>query len=177
MDGGIGLELIRVHAPSEAHALRLVQSLDGTFLSEVHPNGAASVVELTLDSDTATQLIDLFNALGGWLHKGDLAACEIGFGERSYTLLTALDGELNDPSRFLLERTLQLQTALDSRIVIERAVGVLVERLAISPDEAFRRLRRAARGKRINLHEHAAEIVRTAGADSARQEGHRKENK
>jgi ANTAR domain len=158
------LDVIRVHAPSEAHSLRLVQSLDGTFSSEIHADGAASIVELRLDSETAKQLVDLFNALGGWLRDGDLAACEIGFGARSYTLLAAHDGKLNDPSGFLLERTLQLQTALDSRIVIERAVGVLVERHGIGPDEAFRRIRLAARGERVNLRDYAAEIVSTAGA-------------
>ena len=158
------MDVIRVRAPSEAHARRLVQSLYGAFLSEVHTNGPASTVELRLDSETAKQLVDLFNALGGWLSTGDLTACEIGFGERSYTLLASRNGKLNDPSDFLLERTLQLQTALDSRIVIERAVGVLAERHAIDPDDAFRRLRREARDSRINLREYAAQIVRTVGA-------------
>jgi AmiR/NasT family two-component response regulator len=53
---------------------------------------------------------------------------------------------------------------LDSRIVIEQAKGVLVERHRITPDEAFARLRRAARNRRVRLHEVAGEVVLTAAA-------------
>jgi hypothetical protein len=158
------VDVIRVHAPSEAHALRLVAAVDGNCAAEMFPVGPASVVELRLDPEAAKGLIDLFDVLGRWLSEGDLAACRVGFGERSYTLLAAVEGKPNDPSAFLLERTLQLQTALDSRVVIEQAKGVLLEREGIDPDEAFERLRRAARSKRMKLHEHASEIVNSACA-------------
>ena len=59
----------------------------------------------------------------------------------------------------LLERNQQLQHALDSRIVIEQAKGVLAERLGMTPDEAFELLRRAARRNRITIRELAAEVV------------------
>jgi hypothetical protein len=58
-------------------------------------------------------LVELFDALGNWLADGDLAACQIGFGDRSYTLAPAADGHRNDPTAFLLERTIQLQRALN----------------------------------------------------------------
>jgi ANTAR domain-containing protein len=73
------------------------------------------------------------NALGLWLSSGGLARVQIGFGERSYTLLAAPEGKPNDPTAFLLERTIQLQTALDSRIVIEQAKGILAKRQQITP--------------------------------------------
>src|SRR6266511_399854 len=63
--------------------------------------------------------------------------------------------------RVLLERTIQLQTALDSRIVIEQAKGILAERHGITPDDAFTRLRRDARSRRMKLHNVAAEVIRT----------------
>jgi hypothetical protein len=86
---------------------------------------------------------------------------QFGFGERSYTLLAALLNKPNDAAAFLLERTIQLQTALDSRVVIEQAKGILAEREAISPDEAFLKMRGQARSRRMKLHDLAAGIVST----------------
>ena len=59
----------------------------------------------------------------------------------------------------LLERTRQLQEALDSRIVIEQAKGVLAERFGTSPERAFTVLRGAARAHRLKLHALAAAVV------------------
>jgi GAF domain-containing protein len=53
----------------------------------------------------------------------------------------------------------QLQRALDSRIVVEQAKGVLAERLGIAPEEAFERLRRHARSNHLNVHELACTVV------------------
>src|SRR5438046_1760028 len=61
--------------------------------------------------------------------------------------------------RFLRERNRQLEQALESRIVIEQAKGVLVERLSLAPDHAFEILRRAARSQRRRIHVVAAEVV------------------
>jgi AmiR/NasT family two-component response regulator len=76
------------------------------------------------------------------------------------------------PTAFLLERTIQLQTALDSRVVIEQAKGIVAVRESISPDEAFQKIRRQARSERRKLHEVAAEIVSTtahAGVEQVRE--------
>lgn len=53
----------------------------------------------------------------------------------------------------------QLQHALDSRVVIEQAKGVIVGRLGVTPDQAFNWLRRFARNRSRNLHDIAAKIV------------------
>ena len=47
----------------------------------------------------------MFNALGTWLTDGELETCQVGFGERSYTLLAAKAGSPNNPTEFLVERT------------------------------------------------------------------------
>jgi AmiR/NasT family two-component response regulator len=56
-------------------------------------------------------------------------------------------------------RNQQLQRALDSRIVIEQAKGVLAERYRMDVDDAFELLRRSARNHRLRLHALAAAVV------------------
>ncbi|MGH3105550.1 MAG: ANTAR domain-containing protein [Gaiellaceae bacterium] len=58
-----------------------------------------------------------------------------------------------------LERSAQLQRALETRIVIEQAKGMLAERLGLGVDEAFELIRRGARDGRIRLHELAGRVV------------------
>jgi hypothetical protein len=153
------MDVIRVRTPSTAHAQRLVTALGGEFSATLNGGSPSTEVELRLDSETATKLVGLFDAVGVWLSDGGLDACQIGFGERSYTLLAALLNKPNDAAGFLLERTIQLQTALDSRVVIEQAKGILAEREAITPDEAFLKMRGQARNRRMKLHDLAAGIV------------------
>jgi AmiR/NasT family two-component response regulator len=61
--------------------------------------------------------------------------------------------------RELREQTQQLQHALQSRIVIEQAKGILAERLGTTPADAFNLLRGAARSTHVRLHDLAAEVV------------------
>jgi hypothetical protein len=73
----------------------------------------------------------------------------------AHALIEGLQAEL---TRLRRERD-QLQTALDSRIVIEQAKGILAERFRLSPDQAFQGLRSGARASRTRLHELAARVV------------------
>jgi len=59
------------------------------------------------------------------------------------------------------ERAMQLQAALDSRVVIEQAKGMLRERVGVSTEGAFELLRAAARSRRVKLDSLAAEVVGT----------------
>ena len=56
----------------------------------------------------------------------------------------------------------QLQQALDSRVVIEQAKGMLAEQLAMTVDDAFDVLRGHARSNGRKLHDVAGDVV--AGA-------------
>jgi AmiR/NasT family two-component response regulator len=56
------------------------------------------------------------------------------------------------------ERRAQLQRALESRVAIEQAKGVLAERYGLGVDEAFDVIRRAARANRLKLHDLVREI-------------------
>lgn len=64
-------------------------------------------------------------------------------------------------------RQLQLQEALDSRIVIEQAKGILAERHAVSLEEAFVALRQGARSTHAKLRDLAAEVTATRESPEA----------
>jgi ANTAR domain-containing protein len=66
---------------------------------------------------------------------------------------------LVDVTATLARRCAQLQEALDSRVVIEQAKGVLAERFHLEPDHAFEVLRRSARSNRIPLRDLASRVV------------------
>ena len=66
---------------------------------------------------------------------------------------------LHDLVTSLLVKNQQLQRALESRIVIEQAKGVLSERYRMSIDDSFELLRRSARNHRLRLHALAAAVV------------------
>jgi hypothetical protein len=69
--------------------------------------------------------------------------------------------------QLLAERNRQLEQALQSRIMIEQAKGVLAERLMLEPNQAFEILRRAARSQRRRIHLLANEVVVTRETPAA----------
>jgi hypothetical protein len=56
------------------------------------------------------------------------------------------------------ERRAQLEQALQSRVAIEQAKGVLAERYGLGLDDAFELIRRAARSNRMKLHDLVGKI-------------------
>lgn len=79
---------------------------------------------------------------------------------------TAEDEELHVALRRLLrvtgasfEQRAHLEHALETRISIEQAKGMLAERLRLGVDDAFELLRQTARAERRTVHELAAEVV------------------
>jgi AmiR/NasT family two-component response regulator len=59
----------------------------------------------------------------------------------------------------LADENANLQRALDTRVVIEQAKGVLAERFGVDVHEAFQVLRLSARSNRMRLHDLAARVV------------------
>jgi hypothetical protein len=66
---------------------------------------------------------------------------------------------LTDEPDMWRQRAEQLQGALDSRVVIEQAKGMLRERVGLPIDSAFELLRASARGNGQKLHDLAAQVV------------------
>ena len=61
--------------------------------------------------------------------------------------------------RQLHQKNTQLEQALESRIVIEQAKGMLAERYGVTVEEAFELIRYAARSNRVRVHALAARVV------------------
>jgi AmiR/NasT family two-component response regulator len=60
----------------------------------------------------------------------------------------------------------QLQSALNSRVIVEQAKGVLAQRGELPMHEAFNRLRTYARSHNLRLSEVARQVIETdLGAD------------
>jgi hypothetical protein len=68
-----------------------------------------------------------------------------------------VDGSPGD--EYWRDRAEQLQQALNSRIVVEQAKGILGERLGLDMEGAFALLRYAARGERMKLQDLAQTVV------------------
>jgi hypothetical protein len=72
---------------------------------------------------------------------------------------SALPGDQLTRLDVLERENAQLRAALDSRIVIEQAKGILAERFGLELHEAFLLLRRAARTSRRGLHVVAIAVI------------------
>jgi hypothetical protein len=90
--------------------------------------------------------------------KNNLESPPSGFGFADSTLIDR--SSLEEAIASLREVNTQLVTALETRVVIEQAKGILAERYRLDLDEAFLLLRFAARSNRSNLRTLAAAIIR-----------------
>jgi AmiR/NasT family two-component response regulator len=75
------------------------------------------------------------------------------------TELASVERTLRQLVEQLRAQNAQLEHALESRIVIEQAKGILAERYDLPIDGAFELLRRSARSNRVRLHLLAARVV------------------
>ena len=93
--------------------------------------------------------------------------------ERELGLAAARDGigadRLLSVAQALLTKNRQLEHALQSRVVIEQAKGVLAERFGLPLEDAFDVLRKAARANRVRIHVLAADVVASVTTPEAIQ--------
>jgi hypothetical protein len=69
--------------------------------------------------------------------------------------------ELSELERLRIATT-QLEHALAARVLVEQAIGVLSERLARTPRDAFELLRKVARRGGVRVHDLSRQVVRSA---------------
>jgi hypothetical protein len=148
---------LRIEASKKPHA----ESLQGA-LARYEPDvvrvGPSWQVEIPVTAETEP-LLDLIKTLTGWLEQQRMASLQLHFDGRSYTLLRPADGHSPESAEALREEVAQLQTALESRVVIEQAKGVLCERYRINPEAAFKLLRASARSSRTELRALAQRVL------------------
>ena len=111
--------------------------LEGTIIGSLHLFGDSPQFPEELDVELAHGLAALALTTGMHQHVLDVRSTEVA----------------------------QLHTALDSRLVIEQAKGILASRHGIDVEQAFGRLRKYARDHRMNIHEVAREVVQNHAPD------------
>jgi GAF domain-containing protein len=100
--------------------------------------------------------LNLFSARAGAMRRADVDAAQALTDVATIAILhdrAARDAQLVNE---------QLDRALNSRIVIEQAKGMVAERTGLNVDEAFSMLRRHARNHNLRLSALATDVVRGA---------------
>ncbi|WP_331445101.1 GAF and ANTAR domain-containing protein [Streptomyces xanthochromogenes] len=97
--------------------------------------------------------LNLFQKTPHLLGESEIALAKALAGVATITILQQRTLEQSH-----IERT-QLQTALNSRILVEQVKGILCERWGTSPDEAFSAFRGYARSHHLRLADFAAAII------------------
>jgi GAF domain-containing protein len=148
------LDCFRTGQPVIAEDLEAERDRWPRFVPEACKDGFASVhaVPLRLRQDIIGAL-GLFGAAPGRLSDADLLACQ---GMAHIATISLLNQQAIGEAH---TNTNQLQFALNSRIIIEQAKGVLAERAGIDMDEAFQALRTYARNHNRRLSDLADGIV------------------
>ena len=124
-------------------------------------SGVASVVSYRLtpsNPDPAGSLAGSLNAYSGTPDAFDAEAQEIGLILAAHASVAA--GAMRERET-LEELRRHLHDALSSRDVIGQAKGILMERLRITPEEAFDALRRSSQRLNVKLREVAARLAET----------------
>ena len=145
-----------VNADLEANAERWPR-----FAEAARESGFVAVHALPLRlRQTVIGALNLFSAGSRELTEDDV---RVGQGLADVATIGILAQRSLHQAELLAE---QLQSALNSRIVIEQAKGVLAERRQISVDEAFTLLREHARRHNLRLSDVAREVAEGSVAAS-----------
>lgn len=125
-----------------------------TFASMARTAGFASAHALPLRlRNQVVGAVNLFHAHDHTLDAQDATLAQALADVATISILQ--EREVTDLSRLAQ----QLQTALETRVLIEQAKGLLAERLGVGTEEAFRTLRTHARNSNRKLRDVAAALI------------------
>jgi hypothetical protein len=158
-DAGPCLDAFRTAAPVVNADLRANQQRWPRFAEAAEASGYVSVHALPLRlRSSVIGALNLFCA-----HTGSLSEGDIRTGQALADVATiGILAQRNLHQAELL--TTQLQAALNSRVIIEQAKGVLAERHQISVDQAFSLLRAYSRSHNLRLSDVARDVAVRAPA-------------
>jgi GAF domain-containing protein len=148
----------------------VVESVDGGF--DQWPRFGPACADAGFTNVTAVpmrvngRVIGGLNLFGTAMQPGpSMSTARIAQAMAKVVAITIEKDSLSRKRVTLIE---QLETALESRVVIEQAKGILANHLDIGVNDAFALLRERARGSRRLLREVAGEVVKTRGSDYRR---------
>lgn len=153
-DQGPCLQCFRTGQPVAESDLGQAQGRWPRFAPAAVEAGFRSVhaLPMRLRSETIGAL-NLFHSAPGAIHPSDV---QIGQAMVDVATIGLVQIEIGRRREILLS---QLQTALDTRISIEQAKGVLAERNRITPAAAFSALRAHARSHNVRLTDLAYAVI------------------
>src|SRR6266487_4709085 len=153
-DQGPCLDCFRAGRPVSAADLGAEVQRWPRFAAAARQAGFAAVQALPMRlREQVIGALNLFRADAGAFAPGDVRVGQALADVATISLLHERNVRLSDT---LNE---QLQTALNSRVVIEQAKGKLAERLGLDMDQAFKLLRDSARARNLLLSELAQAFV------------------
>jgi GAF domain-containing protein len=154
LSGGPGADCLRTGQPVDAPSLTASGAAWPRFTTEAIALGFRSVCTIPLRMrETVVGTLSLFRRTDGPLHPRDRLVAE-AFAD--VATIAILQHRAASQARSLNDN---LTAALESRIVIEQAKGVLAERLGCHVDAAFALLRNHARNHNLRLAELSRRIV------------------
>ncbi|MHB1041419.1 MAG: ANTAR domain-containing response regulator [Eubacteriales bacterium] len=151
-DGLTGLKLVRARQPDLVVVEAFLPGMDGHELARIiHEDKLAPVILVA--SSTQQNLVEKAKLarVFAFLLKPEL----------EYNLIPAVELALTNYQEIvkLEEEIKELKDTLESRKVIERAKGIIMETMKVSETEAFKRIQRQSMNKRISMRAVAEAII------------------
>lgn len=151
-DGVTGLKLVRARQPDLVIVEAFLPGMDGHEIARIIHEDKLAPVVLIASSTQQNVLEKAKNAkVFAFLMKPEL----------EYNLIPAVELALTNYQEIvrLENQVKELKETLETRKIIERAKGILMETMGVSETEAFKRIQKQSMNKRISMRAVAEAII------------------